>query len=695
MSDEDQSRPLAGDRPIESPDQDTFGRSGFASQIRQEIEVAPRDEGLVLAVTGGWGTGKTSVVNLAVGPLEGKQGFRVVRFNPWLFSGTPQLVEHFFTEVRTQLKASGSPGLEDVGAALERYGELIDPLRFIPGVGKASALSRFVGGVLKRRRDVSAEGRRNEINKLLRDHDELLVILVDDIDRLRDEEVVDVMRLVRLVADFPNTVYVLAFDVDRVAQAVSGSNVKDGHEYIEKIVQVAHEIPLISGEQLSEMLQKRLADSLVGVAYRLEAQHWSALYLAFVRYLETPRDVIRYCNHFRGPMILLSSEVDAADILALEALRLFDRSVWAELANLIEVLTKVSERSDPFKQTPEAAPERLKEIIDNATRPDTAREVMRELFPAAGRHLGGSNYGSGNQHTWRRQLRVAHPAVLQVYLSKQIQPTDVSTELVERALSLFSDPEALRREVEPLDATQLGGLLTRLEDYEGRFPAEVALAIPVLYELVPRLPPRDGMWSVEPEMRVTRVVLRLLRKLEREAVSQIVAQAIEGLPSFSDRWSLLRMVGYREDSGHQLIPESEAKLLEEQLVTAILAAPPGQLSTERDLARLISLASDRNQTDGQAKVIRDLEHDAFLLGLIAGYRREVRSDTGRHLQLRWDLLADLVGEELLIKRVKGLPDPPEGTDADTLEMLAQARRYAANPEVAGKELAEYRRRYDG
>jgi predicted KAP-like P-loop ATPase len=261
MSDEDQQRPLAGDRPIESPDQDTIGRARFAQQIRQEIETAPRDEGLVLAVTGKWGSGKTSVINLALHPIEGQQGFRVVRFNPWLFSGTPQLVEHFFTEIEVGhiglqpllCEHAQSIGVTGVDEA-HRAGDL---LRFIPAVGKASALSRFIGGILKGQADVGAEGQRTEINRLLADHDELLVIVVDDIDRLRDDEVADVMRLVRLVADFPNTVYVLAFDVDRVAEAISGDHAKDGHEYIEKIVQVAHEVPSISGEQLSKLLLRQ------------------------------------------------------------------------------------------------------------------------------------------------------------------------------------------------------------------------------------------------------------------------------------------------------------------------------------------------------------------------------------------------------------------------------------------------------
>jgi hypothetical protein len=441
------------------------------------------------------------------------------------------------------------------------------------------------------------------------------------------------------------------------------------------------------------MLLQRIDEQLTGISYRLDRQHWSALYLAFQKYLTTPRDVTKFCNHFRGPMTLLSSEVDAADILALEALRLFDRPVWAELPNLIKELTGARSHADPFSQRPDHSRDRLNEVVNAAILPDTAREVLRELFPAAGQHLGGSNYGPSFQSEWRRQLRFAHPAVLQIYLSKQVQPTAVSTELVERALDRLSDADALRRELLALDATQLADLLTRLEDYEGTFPDDVAAAIPVLYQLISRLPARDGMWSIEPDMRVTRVVLRMFRNRNPAIVSEIVRQAIEQLPSLSDRWSLVRLVGHLESSGHRMVSESDAEAFESELVTMILTASAEQLADERDLSFLITLATDREPTETRAKLVRDVEHDGFLIALLLAYRGEVLSETGRHLQLRWDHLADLLGEPLLIRRVTELPELPEGVAADTLEMLTQARRYATNPGLATDELAEYRQRY--
>jgi hypothetical protein len=689
----DPQRPLAGDRPIESPEQDTIGRAGFALQIQREIETAPRDEGLVLAVTGGWGSGKTSVINLALLPLEARSGYRIVRFNPWLFSGTPQLVEHFFAELRAQLKASGNDRLKEIGEALEQYGDAIDPLRFIPGADKAAAVSRFLGKIFKGPQYNIAR-QRHQLDALLARHDELLVIVVDDIDRLHDQEVADVMRLVRLVADFPNTAYLLAFDAGRVASAVDPRDPKDGHAYVEKIVQVSHDIPAISSEQLSQMLLERIDTALDGIPYKLDPQRWSALYLIFRRYLRSLRDVSRYANHIRSPMWLLADEIEAADVLGLEALRLFEHSFWAELPTLTNDLTS-GEKPNLFSQERAADADRLKRLVDEAVEPPTLRELLVQLFPAASKRLGSSMFGGAPQDTWRHERRVADPSVLQIYLSKQIQPTEAPTAVVERFVRALSDPQTLREELHKLNDSQVADLLSRLEDFEGNYPDELAPAIPVLYETVGRLPRAGRMFDIEPRMRVSRVVLRMLRGHSRERVSAIVAQALHDLDQLSDRWSLIGLVGYEQGSGHELVEEDFAKAWTDELVQAVLRAPPHQLVGEADLMRLLWVV-ERHDPEGAHELARKGVLDAsFVMALLRSYVHEVRSDAGRHLQLEWDRLSALVGEELLIQRVSQLPDPTEPADADQAEILAQARRYAADPDRARTDLEEYRKRYGG
>jgi predicted KAP-like P-loop ATPase len=685
---------LFGDRPIESEDQDTIGRRGFAAQIRAEIEYAPRDQGLVVGVTGPWGCGKTSVINLAVNPLAKRGGYRVIRFNPWLFSGTPQLVEQFLAELRAQF-TSGGDRAAAIGNALERYSKVFDPIRFVPVANIVATVASGLGQAMQAEPE-SVESQREKLSGLLAEMDELLVIVVDDIDRLRDDEVADVMRLVRLIADFPNTVYVLAFDIERVAGALARDTV-DGYAYIEKIVQVSHEIPMASGEQLSSLALERIRGALVGIDFAPELQRWSRLFLTFRRYFETPRDVGRYGNHVRTPAALLADEVDLADVLALEALRLFEHSVWQQLPTLITELTSLVDAPNPFLDVPTPEPERLVQVVENANRPDLVRELVRELFPAGGRHLGGQNYADSTDRQWRRERRVANKHVLQTYLSKQLEPDLVPAATVEAIVASARDSSALWQLSEDLTSQQLADLLSRLEDFEGDFPTAIAPAISFVYGLTERLPPREGFLGIEPGMRVMRVVLRLLRGRTPTEVASIVTEACAALGSLSDRWALVLMIGRIEGAGHDLVSVDDASDLERRVLDGVLGATAEGLAQERDLNHLMGMAVTRAPDRLRQRVGLHIADDRFLLALIAATRQELRSDHGeRTIQLLWDSLLELVGDDdLFVRRIMELPDGLVETGSDAEFLLAQARRYAVDPDAAKEEVARYRKRLGG
>lgn len=52
------------DRPIRGRREDQRGRARLAEALALEIATAPGDAGLVLALLGPWGSGKTSVLNM-------------------------------------------------------------------------------------------------------------------------------------------------------------------------------------------------------------------------------------------------------------------------------------------------------------------------------------------------------------------------------------------------------------------------------------------------------------------------------------------------------------------------------------------------------------------------------------------------------------------------------------------------------
>ena len=64
------------------------------------------EESLVIAIYDEWGSGKSSVINLAIESIKGSEQENkptVIEFNPWFFSEEGSLGEHFFNEIAKEL----------------------------------------------------------------------------------------------------------------------------------------------------------------------------------------------------------------------------------------------------------------------------------------------------------------------------------------------------------------------------------------------------------------------------------------------------------------------------------------------------------------------------------------------------------------------------------------------------------------
>ncbi|MCK1636944.1 hypothetical protein IVA95_04970 [Bradyrhizobium sp. 157] len=76
---------LSADAPITSASENLLGRGDFACALARILYRHRGSESLVIALRGEWGSGKTSIKNLAIEALipPGETKMQVVTFNPW------------------------------------------------------------------------------------------------------------------------------------------------------------------------------------------------------------------------------------------------------------------------------------------------------------------------------------------------------------------------------------------------------------------------------------------------------------------------------------------------------------------------------------------------------------------------------------------------------------------------------------
>jgi len=93
---------LWSDKPLEDPKDDKLERETFSQRLADSIRAMAPSDGIVIAIYGAWGSGKSSVLNFVERYLSQggeAQAPIVVRFNPWWFSGREDVVLQFFFQM--------------------------------------------------------------------------------------------------------------------------------------------------------------------------------------------------------------------------------------------------------------------------------------------------------------------------------------------------------------------------------------------------------------------------------------------------------------------------------------------------------------------------------------------------------------------------------------------------------------------
>jgi KAP family P-loop domain len=597
-------------------------------------------------------------------------------------SGAEQLVEAFFTELSAQLKLK--PGrLGIIAGEIEAYGELLSPLSILPFLGSWIDRVRGAGTALRKfqeRRRESVTARRASLASRLRELEDPILVVIDDTDRLRTDEIRDIFKLVRLTASFPNIVYLLAFDRSRVEDALTESGI-DGRSYLEKIVQVAVDVPTIPPEALLRHIGQSLDEvpGDLGEPVSFDKERWPDVLMEIIRPLiRNMRDVRRYAALVKGTARTLHKQIELVDLLALEAVRVFLPDVFIALGKAQEGLTKIPNSFGGRDVEPH-----LKQSVDDMVAVakeygDVARALVSRVFPAAQRYIDNMHYGPEWPRTWLKARRVAHIDLLRLYLERTASEGLSAFTDAERAYALLADEEQLDEFLRSIDLARLEDVIAALENYEDEYPVEsVTPATIVLLNLLPELPERQrGMLSLDTRLVVARVVLRLLRRLPgKEEVEVAVADMTPKIKTLSSKLELVTMVGYQEGAGHELVSEEAAASLETSLDSEIRAATADELLQEWDLLRLL-LAPSRWEADAPPAIgtspTRQLNAK-----VLTDSRSEARSQTmgnravRRTTRLSWDALIKLYGGDdqlrAAIESVRAMTESDEQL-AETIEL---------------------------
>jgi predicted KAP-like P-loop ATPase len=466
------------DQPItgSGTNPDRLNREKFAANLAKILTIDPNDDCLTVSLEGEWGYGKTSVVNLVKNATNIQQTKPVIiEYNPWLAGKAEALIQDFLVQFSSQLNIPDRPK-EGLKAAKEllAYSKLFNAMKFIPGVepwaSTVQGVFKVVGSAtqkISKLKELDLIGRKNKIKEVLSSLNQSIIVIIDDIDRLTPDEAYQIVRLVKAVADFPGTSFLLCFDPEYLAGALEKHGIKKSDQYVDKVVQLRVPLPLITYkdmQRLADIELANLSDKSLTDHFEKDQERLSLLYHQFIKYLiRTPRELKRVFNNLRFVLTQTEGMVSFTDLFCLSVISIKAQHIYQSLKDSPEMYVGRSFDESYSIEKAEEVVKKHKEKVDNLLNQCTSRDknfiegLAKELFPLLDEG-GYSSYGK----EYDRSGRVASEKRLYIALHYQV-PTGFAadTDIREYINGNIDREEYLRKSIQDKFVERLFDLITQ------------------------------------------------------------------------------------------------------------------------------------------------------------------------------------------------------------------------------------------
>lgn len=429
---------LYNDQPIGQDKDDKLNRTPFVDEIVELIdrytdadEKKDKHDGLVIGLEGDWGSGKTSVLNLLENRFQDKnERYVVQRLDSWLAMDRTTLSAEFFKTLGAATIEAGvfpedetllQKVVREIWRAILKCARWISLIK-LPKIGpriiarinkkdpskKARKMPAHIlrfGKKVIRSVTISVKVIKIDLGKIIEDttlrkekedlridlskSKKYIIYMIDDIDRLSNDEIGFVMQLVKNIADFPKVIYILAYDRAIVGEALQRINGRNGRDFMEKIVQVPIQMPMFSeqdllnyfGEELRKIIPEKSYTENKAIYYTTAGKAIeNRIHRTLLPYLRSIRDCNRVLNAFQVRYLICSQFCDADDLLCVVVLGIYESELISYIIN--DPDSVYPQGINQTQNSSEKPPEKYREDFkDEAKCSDNALNILAILFP--------------------------------------------------------------------------------------------------------------------------------------------------------------------------------------------------------------------------------------------------------------------------------------------------------------------------
>ena len=443
------------DNPIKTGAEDLLGRTFFSKQLAKALYECDASDGLVIGLFGEWGSGKTSVLNMTMNEIknmgeESENEPLIVTFSPWNYSDKDNLISLFFRNLINHLDMPSNNKIKrKIGKVLTDYADCLDALSVLSPLG--GILVNILKPIIKTQganlmEVPNLDSTKEKLETILKGSNQKIIVVIDDIDRLTNSQIRDIFHLAKQVGNFPNIVYILSMDREIVCRALKEIHNIDGHEYLEKIIQIPFEIPKISKSKVHKYLFNQL-DKIINDTSNdtiIDDSYWERVFVNCVSpYIDNLRDINRLTNIFKFKYRALYQEVSVEDMIGITTLEVLEPKLYKWIYNHKDVLCNsirynISRNNGTRAEYRERFYNEFKGININ---PDKSIRCVSTLFPAFAKEIDEYQGVYQSNAESKKKMKICDDEKFDIYFRYDLDSVEVSRSTIKDCLFRFNEEE--------------------------------------------------------------------------------------------------------------------------------------------------------------------------------------------------------------------------------------------------------------
>ena len=677
------------EKPIILGKEDLLGRAKVANELSREIKSYKNEDSLTIGIVGKWGSGKTSFINMVLENFEENDDYIIIKFNPWNISSRKQLISDFFLQLSNNIEKKGSNEIIGaIGKSLGTLSKFFKPLGFIPPLSVLSTIgditekaSEFINEYVESEKE-DLESLKDNINNKLTNLNKKIIIVIDDIDRLCDEEIREMFQLVKSIADFKNTIYILSYDREIVTKALDKTQQDKGEEYLEKIVQVPLVLPYISKSDLDKIFINRLNIIINIPDEEYDNSYFSEIYYnGLAENFENLRDIERYMNVFSLGINLAREELNINDYIVITLIKVFEPDLYEYIKNNKEYFsgTKFDEFLNKDKKEILTELERIYEKLKKLEKRKIKR-LMEVVFPK----LEVTTYDEGFIDIWGKTRRIATPVYFESYFRLDFPEDEIKKSEIKKFRE-FSTEEDLIKIFNINNKKRIRLLELLIEEIEEISDKKAIILLKFIFSIADELKYEGpkGIFSFmeNPQYKVTRIFYKIISNTNRNRYKIMEELFKYNKSSFQLLFSILDKLNNsflkRNLEAEYGIGEGELINLRNIAVARILKESEKSTKIEPKLLNILYTMKSLEQEKEAKKVFKNyLKNKDLLIDFVKEFistrTTEISYSIRESTYLLKDYIDDFYDYEKLVKLVDKNFTNPNEEEAKVINQLKNA-----------------------